>query len=274
MEWQGDWAAMRRVNVEATAELPAAAQALPHFQRFVHVSGYLVTADAFWRAAGLDRARMVAEPRYARRGFRRLARDGGAYEVTKMEADILVRRARAGGLPAVIINPATVLGHAQTGEAQQLFGIEGFITGLETGSLAAIPGRPDDWLPFVSIDYLAAFMARAPFLDWAPGQDFTILNAGSPAISRTAAIIAEELGKKAPRHFVPVWLLRPLLKAGLERKTGTPAETLGFINAYRFDTAAADRAAVELGLAQADIEETLRRSIRARQQRSGLPAAA
>lgn len=262
MEWGGDASRMQRVNVEATAELLAWAQAMPRLERFVHISGYLVTAPAFWRDLGFDRDKLVAGERAGKRAFRKLRERGTPYETSKLEADILVRRARAKGLPAIIVNPSTVIGHAETGEAHQMFGIEGLVRGLQTGSLSAVPGRPGDWIPLVTIDYLAHFLARAPLLSWSAGEDFTILHQGTPDLARLIAVIADELGKRAPRRHVPLWLLKPLLKAGLDRKTGTPAEALAFINSYRFDTSTAERAAVELGLAHPDIERALRRSVR------------
>lgn len=262
MEWGGDASRMQRINVDAAAELFAWAETMPHLERFVHISGYLVTARAFWRELGLDRDELVANERAKTRAFRKLRRRNTPYETSKLEADILVRRARAKGVPVIIVNPCTVIGHAETGEAHQMFGIEGLVRGVRTGALSAIPGRSDDWIPLTTIDYLARFLARAPMLPWSAGEDFTVLHQGTPDLARMIEVIADELGRRAPRHHVPLWLLRPLLKAGLERKTGTPAEALAFINNYRFDTSTADRAAVELGLSHPDIEQALRKSVR------------
>lgn len=261
MEWGGDAARMQRVNVDATAELLAWAETMPHLERFVHISGYLVTASAFWRDLGLDRDKLVANERAKTRAFSKLRERGTPYETTKLEADILVRRARAKGVPAIIVNPSTVIGHSKTGEAHQMFGIEGLVRGVQTGSLSAVPGRRGDWIPLVTIDYLARFLARVPILPWSAGEDFTVLHQGTPELARLIEVIADELGTSAPRHHVPLWLLKPLLKAGLERKTGTPAEALAFINSYRFDTSVAERAAVEIGLSHPDIEQALRKSV-------------
>ncbi|RJF89770.1 NAD-dependent epimerase/dehydratase family protein [Oleomonas cavernae] len=262
MDWSDDRVRMHRVNVEATVDLLALARSIEGFERFVHISGYLVTAGAFWRSLGFERDKLVEDEGAAQKAFRILRKRGAVYENSKIEADILVRRAARQGLPAVIVNPSSVIGHAKTGEAHQMFGIEGLIQGISNGSMSAIPGKVGDWVPLLTVDYLAAFLARAPMLPWSAGQDFTVLHQGTPDLARVISIIAEELGKKAPRHHVPLWLLRPLLKAGLDRKTGTPAQALAFINAYRFDTSAAERAAIEIGLAHPDIEQALRQSIR------------
>lgn len=262
MDWSRDRKRMHRVNVAATLELLEIAAQAPQLESFVHISGYLITADAFWRAQGFSRDEIVAHPRKAKKFFRHLAEHASPYEASKIEADIHVRRARAAGLPVTIINPATVLGHSQTGEAHQLFGIEGLIKGLGNGSLAAVPGKPDDWLPFVSIDYLAGFLTHAALKKEAAGMDYTLLHQGTPRLMRTLAIIADEMGKKPPRRHVPLWVLRPLLKAGLDRLTGTPVDALGFINSFRFDTSSAERAAVEAGLVPSDIEQSLRLSVR------------
>ena len=262
MDWSADRTRMYRINVAATKELLAMAENTADFECFVHISGYLITADAFWRAHGVSRDDLVTSERRAKKFFRRFAHETSAYEASKTEADIVVRRARKAGLPVAIINPATVIGHSKTGEAHQLFVIEGLIRGLDNGSLAAIPGKADDWLPFVSIDYVAEFLARVPLQSMAVGEDFTLLHQGTPSLVETLSIIASELGRKAPQRFVPLWLLRPLLKAGLDRLTGTPADALGFVNAFRFDTSATERAAVAIGLEPSDIKQALRLSVR------------
>tara|TARA_R110000824_G_scaffold118960_14_gene272089 strand:+ start:211123 stop:212217 length:1095 start_codon:yes stop_codon:yes gene_type:complete len=262
MDWSRDRKRMHQVNVAATLDLLGIAAQAPRLESFVHISGYLITADAFWRAQGFSRDEIVANPRKGKKFFRHLAEHASPYEASKIEADIHVRRARAAGLPVTIINPATVLGHSQTGEAHQLFGIEGLIKGLGNGSLAAVPGKPDDWLPFVSIDYLAEFLTRAALKKEAAGMDYTLLHQGTPRLIQTLAIIADELGKKPPRRYIPLWVLRPLLKAGLDRRTGTPVDALAFINAFRFDTSSAERATVEAGLVPTDIEQALRLSVR------------
>ncbi len=262
MDWGVDVEAFHRVNVRATEHLLAMSREMPGFERFVHISGYLITAAAFWRQIGFDREKLVTDKRAARKAFVAMTKHATTYEISKIEADILVRRARRDGVPTVIVNPSTVIGASGTGEAHQMFGLEGLIDGVGAGTLPAVPGKPGDWLPLVPVDYLAALLARGPWLDWAAGTDFTVLHNGSPDLKRLIGIIAEELGRKAPSSYVPVWVLRPLLKAGLERRSGLPAKALAFINDYRFDTSAAERAAVETGLALPDIEDALRLSIR------------
>lgn len=267
MEWGLDVKAARRVNVESVETLLGLAKTLPRFERFVHITGYMLSAPPHRAALGYDMEKLLARPQKARRFFAGAYKKHGAYEISKTEADFTVRLAAREGLPVTLLHPATVLGHSETGEAHQHFGIEGFADGLAAGMLTAIPGKPGDWAPFVSIDYLARFAAEVPLSDTAMLEEYVLLDQNAPPLARTVAVIAGELGVKAPKAHIPVWMLRMVLKAGMEKRLGTSAETLAFINAYRFDTASADAAAARIGLSHAPVEEVLRKTVRYRAER-------
>ncbi len=173
-----------------------------------------------------------------------------------------MRRAAFEGLPVTILNPATVIGSAETGEIHQVFGIEGLIDGLKRGTLSAVPGTPQAWTPLVAINYVPEFSASVPMNETDTATDYVLLNQGTPALKEMIAIIADELGVKAPKRHLPVWALRAILKSGFEKRLGTPAETLAFINDYRFDTSSAEAAAARLAIAPSDIKQALRKTLR------------
>ncbi len=262
MDWGLPAKLAKRVNATAVHELLEWAKAQGALQRFVHISGYLVTSPCHREAINFDPAALAKSASSPKKHLRRLYKRVGAYEASKIEADFLVRRAAVDGLPTTILNPATVIGASDTGEAHQVFGIEGLIDGLKRGTLSAVPGTPQAWTPLVTIDYVAAFAAKVPLQEAEQSTDYVLLNQGTPTLKNMVGIIAEELNLKAPGKHIPVWALRALLKGGLERRLGTPAETLAFINDYRFDTSTAEAAAVRAGIAQADIETALRKTLR------------
>ena len=91
--------------------------------------------------------------------YRRL----GGYEASKMETDHLVRMrrdARASRSRASI--PARVIGDSRTGETTQFFGFAPIVEALWRGKMPAVPGGEAHWLPLVTVDFLAAFIARIP----------------------------------------------------------------------------------------------------------------
>lgn len=262
MDWGLPGKLAKRVNADAVQELVDWAKAQNGFQRFVHISGYLVTSPRHREAINFDPAAVALGDSNPKKPLRRLYKRLGAYEASKIEADFLVRKAAAGGLPTTILNPATVIGASDTGEAHQVFGIEGLIDGLKRGALSAVPGTPQAWIPLVTIDYVANFAAKVPLREPELSTDYVLLNQGTPTLKNMVAIIADELGLTAPTKHIPVWALKAVLKSGLEKRLGTPAETLTFINDYRFDTSSAEAAAVRAGITQADVETSLRRTLR------------
>jgi nucleoside-diphosphate-sugar epimerase len=252
----------KQVNATAVQEMIDWAKEQKAFERFVHISGYLVTSPRHRASIGFDPVALAAGKANVKRPLRRLYKQVGAYEASKLEADYLVRRATVEGLPVTILNPATVIGSAQTGEIHQVFGIEGLVDGLKRGTLSAVPGTPQDWTPLVTIDYVAEFSARVPMSETETNTDYVLLNQGTPPLKEMIAIIADELGVKAPTRHLPVWALRAILKSGFEKRLGTPAETLAFINDYRFDTSSAEVAAARLAIAPSDIKRALRKTLR------------
>lgn len=262
MDWGLPDGLAKRVNASAVHELLEWAKAQATLQRFVHISGYLVTSPRHREAINFDPAALALSDTNPKKLLRRLYKRLGAYEASKIEADFLVRKAAAGGLPTTILNPATVIGASDTGEAHQVFGIEGLIDGLKKGTLSAVPGTPQAWTPLVTIDHVANFAAKVPLQETEESTDYVLLNQGTPTLKNMVGIIADELNLQAPSKHIPVWALRAVLKSGLEKRLGTPAETLAFINDYRFDTSTAEAAAVRSGIAQGDIEIALRRTLR------------
>jgi nucleoside-diphosphate-sugar epimerase len=251
----------KRVNATAVQEMIDWAKEKNTLERFVHISGYLVTSPRHRAAIDFDPVVLAAGKANIKRPLRRLYKQVGAYEASKIEADYVVRRAAIEGLPVTILNPATVIGSAETGEIHQVFGIEGLIDGLKRGTLSAVPGTPQGWTPLVTIDYVAEFAARVPMRETETSTDYVLLNQGTPCLKEMIGIIAEELRVKAPARHLPIWAIRAILKSGFEKRLGTPAETLAFINDYRFDTSSADVAAARLAIAQSNIKVALRKTL-------------
>lgn len=252
--------AARRANVDGTRALIDLVRARgpgePALRRFVHVSGYKIGDDRAFRALGIDPDAAydpaLLAPHYARLG---------CYEASKMEADHLVRDAGRRGLPVTRIHPATLIGDSRTGESTQLFGLAPVIEQLSRGALKAIPGGPRHWLPLASVDLVAAVMARVPELPATLGGTYVLLDEATPRLAALVAQVSARMGVGAPRHHVPIWLVRWLMCARLVPGGAAQAEGLSFISEQDYDGSSGRALAAELGLAWPALDAALDRYV-------------
>ncbi|WP_371494815.1 SDR family oxidoreductase [Kitasatospora sp. NBC_00374] len=209
-------------------------------RRLVHVSGYRV-------GRGQEPGRPPRRDPY---------RTLGAYEASKAEGDRAVRALAPGlGVPLTVVNPAVVIGHSRTGESGQYIGLAPMVEQLWSGNLPAVPGNRRTFVPVVTVDHLAAFLAAVPRYDEEPLALHTVLDPDTPSLPELIALVAHALGLDAPRLTVPVGLVRRLPRA----LTGADRESLSFLSEDRYDTASADRLAAAAGLVRPPVGEALGR---------------
>ncbi|MCG5215830.1 alpha/beta fold hydrolase [Streptosporangium soli] len=213
----------RAANVTGALNVLEWAATLPGLRRLVHISGYRVSD---------------ARPDYARLG---------AYEASKAEADLAVRaRARELEVPLTIANPSTVIGPGQ------VIGLAALVEDLWNGRLPALPGGPDVFLPIVTIDYFARFLAEIPASP--AGEDYWVLDDTTPVLPELVSTVADHMGVRAPRRTIPVGLVRRLPR----KITGADPETLSFLSADRYPTASARAFAGAAGLEMPPAADALR----------------
>ncbi|MEV6070702.1 alpha/beta fold hydrolase [Nocardia sp. NPDC052001] len=215
----------RATNVIGAVNVLEWAATLPELRRLVHVSGYRVsTADG--------------TPDYD---------ELGAYEASKFEGDLAVRtRARELAVPLTIANPSAVIGPGQ------YIGPASLVEQLWNGQLPALPGGPDTFVPIVTVDYVAKFLAEIP--EYPAGEHHWILDDATPPLPELIGTIANHLGVRAPRRSIPVSLLRRLPRA----LTGADPETLSFLSTDRYPTASARALAAHAGLEMPSATAALR----------------
>ncbi|MFG2652596.1 alpha/beta fold hydrolase [Streptomyces sp. NPDC048436] len=205
----------RATNVTGALNVLEWAAALPGLRRLVHVSGYRVSA-------------VDSPPDYAALG---------AYEASKVEGDLAVRtRARELEAPLTIVNPSTVIGPGQ------YVGLASLVEKLWNGKLPALPGGPDTFVPIVTADYLARFLAEVPKTP--AGEHHWVLDDATPPLPELISAIAHHTGVRAPRLNIPVGLLRRLPRT----LTGADPETLSFLSSDGYPTASARAVAATAGL--------------------------
>lgn len=240
----------RDISVLGSLRLLRWSRNVPNLRRFVFITGYLAAAHAQTiLKAPASRHQAMIDKHY---------RDAGAYEASKVEENVQVQKeARKLGIPYCIVNPSAVIGDSATGETTQYIGPGDMVRDLYFGKLPALVGRPDIFVPLVTVDYVARFMARLPELPETDQQSYWLLDQATPRLHDLLARIAGHLGVDCPKVAVPKGIVQALPKA----LTGVEKETLTFLTNRQYDTANADAIAGDMGLAMPDLDRSLGRWI-------------
>lgn len=231
----------RRANVEGTEHVMRWAAALPRLERFVFLGGYRMTVTPH---TALDPDALAHH--YAT----------GAYEGSKVEAYLRFRQlASQLGLPWTAVHPSSVIGDSRTGRTTQLTGLGETVQRLFEGRMPALVGTARTFVPVVTVDYLADYLATVPDDAACEGRDLVVFDPASPALPVLVRTLAEVLGVEAPRWTLPLGLVRALPP----RWTGLHPESTGFLVEDRYDTRAGDAHAAAAGLVHPDLGASLAR---------------
>jgi nucleoside-diphosphate-sugar epimerase len=226
----------RAINEGGTERMVELTASLPRRPRLVMISGFRIGASK-----KLDPNRV------------------GAYEASKLRSNARARElAHERQLALTVVSPTAVIGDSRTGETTQLFGFAEIVRDLNGGKLPAVPGGKRHWLPLVTVDYLAEFLARVTPSDRDMLVDYFLLDDRTPDFGAMLKLVANRLGVKAPRVRLPIPLVRLFLRA-----TGQAdkVEGLEFISTDRYDTSSATRAAEAAGLAMPDIAQAIANNV-------------
>ncbi|KAA1416912.1 alpha/beta fold hydrolase [Nocardioides humilatus] len=228
-------------NVVSARRIVELASRLPGPPRVVHVSGYRVGSHGEPPTAAETEA-----------AYRRL----GAYEASKVEADVVVQQtARELGVPFTIVNPSTVSGESATGESDQYLGLATTLRDLWRSALPALPGNADTFIPVVTVDHLARFMALVPTVPEASGTSYWVLDDDTPQLPDLLRTVGGRYQVKVPTMSMPVGLIKRLPR----RLTGADPETLSFLDTTRYPVDEAEALAAEHGLSHPETVPALLR---------------
>ena len=214
---------LERVNVEGTRAVLELAQECRKLRRLTHVSTVFVSGD---------RVGVIAEDELsAGQSFR------NAYEQTKFEAEILVRRAM-GQLPCTVLRPSIVVGASKTGQIDRLEGPYAVAILLVTSPIAVplpLPGDGVAPLNVVPVDFVAAASAAIHHDPRAVGRTFHVVDPNPSSSRRVYELVAQREGKKLPRHSLGTRVTDALLKLpGLERLTREQRMAIAYVNHLTF----------------------------------------
>lgn len=210
-----------RVNVEGTAHVLHFCLDRPHLERLQYVSTCYVSGAYAGTFAedDLDRGQ----------DFR------NHYESTKYDAELLVRKAMADGLPATIYRPGIVVGDAATGETQKYDGPYFVATFLRRQPrLAVVPllAPPDDVrFCLVPRDYVVDAMDELSAAEVSLGQTYALTDPNPPTVRELVDTFARALHRRVVWVPLPAHLTRTLIDRvpGMERVLGLPAEAVDYL---------------------------------------------
>ncbi len=220
ISWLGaDRAEMRRVNVEGTRNVIELAHAAKRLRRLNHFSTALVSGD---------RVGVILEDELAMR-----QRFHNAYEESKYQAELLVRRAQS-ELPATVYRPSIVVGDSRTGEIDRFEGPYALAILLVASPLAVplpLPGDAVAPLNVVPVDFVvdaAVSIARNPA---GAGRTVHLVDPAPLSARRVYEMIAARAGKKLPSVSVPARAFQALLQLPLlERLSRVHRPAIEYVN--------------------------------------------
>jgi thioester reductase-like protein len=227
-----------RLNIGATQELLELASHCDALKCLVFHSTAYVSGD---------RSGIVLEDELkAGQSFRNV------FEETKARAEKLVRGAMS-DLPIVVVRPATVVGHAQTGEIDRLDGpyLVVFLVVTSPPDLPLpLPGHDDEPLNLVPIDWVARAAVALGRDARALGRTFHLVDEQPLTARKAFELVARAGGRRTLRGSIPTNVAKALLHTpGLDRITKSPRALLETMTtSVRFDSSNARELLPRLGV--------------------------
>jgi nucleoside-diphosphate-sugar epimerase len=215
-----DEAVARRVNVDGTARVLDLCRSLPALRHLQYVSTCYVSGsyDGAFTEEMLDEGQTFLNH----------------YESTKFEAELLVRKAMADGVPATVYRPGIVVGDSTTGETQKYDGpyfLASFLRRQPPVALVPAVGDADSVvISLVPRDFVVDAMDELSVIASSVGTTFALTDPNPPTVRRLVDLFGHRLGKRVLWARLPLGLARTVLGSvpGLERLLGIPAEGLDY----------------------------------------------
>jgi thioester reductase-like protein len=208
-----------RVNVVGTDRVLDLCRSLPNLERLHYVSTCYVSGryDGEFQEDDLD----------VGQAFR------NHYESTKYDAEMLVRKAMAAGVPATIYRPGIVVGDSRTGATQKYDGPYFLATFLRRQPpIAVVPSVADpDRVRFCLVprDFVIDAMDQLSVMPESLGRTYALTDPSPPTARELVAAFARRLRKRVVWVPLPLSLTRAAVSLPLaERLMGLPVEALDY----------------------------------------------
>lgn len=253
MAWGMTAAHARLTNVTGSTQLLRLAHQHLHLERFVQLSGFMLTIAAHLRSLGISSDGTADWPA--------VYRQVGAYEASKFESHYAVKQlAQQLAIPLTVIHPSLVIGHSHSGEISTTQDFAKTIANLLRRKL---PVAPKGSLPMIAVDELTAFMAHVVDVPESAGMEYVMANRETLPLIEALSVCAQTAGVPAPYGTLPVGFFKALGRSRwLARLLDIEPETLNFIRHESLDTTASHAMQQRLGLAESPLTDTLARTTR------------
>jgi len=212
-------AEMRKVNVEGTRHVLELCRSARRLERLSHFSTAFVSGQ---RVGVILEDELAVGQRFH-----------NAYEESKFQAELLVRRAQS-ELPATVLRPSIVVGDSRTGEIDRFDGPYALAILLVASPLAVplpLPGDAVAPLNVVPVDFVvdaAVAISRHPA---GAGRTVHLVDPAPMSARRVYELIAARAGKKLPPVSVPHRAFQALLQLPLlERLSLTHRPAIEYVN--------------------------------------------
>jgi nucleoside-diphosphate-sugar epimerase len=210
---------MRRVNVEGTRNVVELAQHAHRLERLNHFSSAYVSGD---------RVGVILEEELSMG-----QRFHNAYEESKFQAELLVRRAQS-DLPATIYRPSIVVGDSRTGEIDRFEGpyaMAILLVASPVGVPLPLPGDAVAPLNVVPVDFLVDAVTSIARNPAGVGRTIHVVDPSPLSARRVYEMIAERAGRKIPAVSMPARAFQALLQLpGLERISRVHRLAIEYVN--------------------------------------------
>ena len=210
---------MRRVNVEGTRNVLDLCLAARRLRRLSHFSTAFVSGD---------RVGVILEDELAMG-----QRFHNAYAETKLQAELLVRRAQA-DIPATIYRPSIVVGDSRTGEIDRFEGPYALAILLVASPVAVplpLPGDAVAPLNVVPVDFAVDAAISISENPAGAGRTVHVVDPSPLSARRVYEMIADRAGKKLNPVSVPSRLFQAVLQLPfLERLSWTHRPAIEYVN--------------------------------------------
>ena len=190
-----------RVNVRGTEHVLDFVGGAPELDRLHHVSTCYVSGryDGVFGPADL-----LCGQRF-----------NNHYEATKFQAEVAVRRAMAGGLPATVYRPGVVVGDSETGATQKFDGPYQFVRFLlAQPSLAVLPTVGDPMATEFNVvprDFVVDAIDALRCRPETAGETYQLANPDPPTVAAVIDLVAAALDRRVVRVGVSRWALKGAL---------------------------------------------------------------
>ena len=212
-------AELRQVNVEGTRHVLELCRAARRLERLSHFSTAFVSGE---RVGVILEDELAVGQRFH-----------NAYEETKFQAELLVRRAQS-ELPATVLRPSIVVGDSRTGEIDRFDGPYALAILLVASPLAVplpLPGDAVAPLNVVPVDFVvdaAVAISRHPA---GAGRTVHLVDPAPMSARRVYELIAARAGKRLPPVSVPDRVFQAMLQFPLlQRLSLTHRPAIEYVN--------------------------------------------